>query len=545
MYQAGRETYEAYGATVLAWGGTPTPESRRQARGVRTFASVGMVTEFAAYHRRFPDTYEAGLCRDVEGKPVKVPWLTDHQSQGVPYWWCCTQQPQFREFLRGRVVEAVKAGADGIHIDDHLGSAGGLWLGLCFCDRCVGGFEAFQAGDGAGNGAAAVDFRSEVRRWLAAAPGRQVTQHPLWPRWTVYQCRAAAAFMMELRQLAAATAGRPVPVGANAGLLWPRHLADYRAVDLFSAETDHHAASRRLPDAPVFAYRLAEAVGRPYAATASGQDWAFIAEQKLPGLVQGWIALGYAAGQRLMAPHRQWCYTEDKGTHWYSGPTEALAPLYRFVRTNAACFDGFETHADLALLLPHGAFVRDPARWIRMAERLSAANISYRVLLAGDDIVDRELPEAGLTGARVLLAPETGDLQGPDAARVRERARLPGVYRDLEEAVAAVRPAVRVRGGSPVRVFPRVRPGAAAIHLVNYAYDPGTDRVRPLEGLELELDPGTLGLNGPVACRWVAPEAAAVPLVIEGGVVHVPRLGLWGMVMMESGGERTAPGATR
>ena len=59
-------------------------------------------------------------------------------------------------------------------------------------------------------------------------------------------------------------------VGANAGLLWPRHLADYQALDLFSAETDHHAAGRRFTAQPLVAYRLAEAVERPYAATASG-----------------------------------------------------------------------------------------------------------------------------------------------------------------------------------------------------------------------------------------------------------------------------------
>jgi hypothetical protein len=52
----------------------------------------------------------------------------------------------------------------------------------------------------------------------------------------------------------------------------------------------------------LFAYRLADAVGRPYAATASGGDWAYIKEAHLPGLVRGWIGLSYAAGHGLMAP---------------------------------------------------------------------------------------------------------------------------------------------------------------------------------------------------------------------------------------------------
>lgn len=65
---------------------------------------------------------------------------------------------------------------------------------------------------------------------------------------------------------------------------------------------------------------MADAMNRPYTATASGGDWAFIKENNLPGLVSGWIALSYAAGQFLMVPHRQWCYTPEKGTHLSHGP---------------------------------------------------------------------------------------------------------------------------------------------------------------------------------------------------------------------------------
>jgi len=46
MYQSDRQTYLDYGATVLAWGGKPTPKSREAAQGVKLFGSVGMVTEF-------------------------------------------------------------------------------------------------------------------------------------------------------------------------------------------------------------------------------------------------------------------------------------------------------------------------------------------------------------------------------------------------------------------------------------------------------------------------------------------------------------------
>lgn len=541
MYEADPQTYRAYGATAVAWGGKPTPESLRNAEGLRFFGSVGMVTEFARYHDRFPDTYEQGLCRDIHGRPVKVPWLTDMQHKGVPFWWCCTQQPLFRQYLRERVVETVRAGAAGLHVDDHLGTAGGLWLGLCFCDRCLDGFRGYLKSLPPAKLAqlgitrpATYDYRAAVKDWMAADSSgkRQLTQHPLWPVWTAYQCRAAASIMMELRKLAADTEGHPVPVGANAGLLWPRHLADYQALDLFSAETDHHAEGKRFSDDPLVAYRLAESVNRPYTATASGMDWAYVKQHNLPGLVRGWIALSYAAGQSLMCPHRQWCYTPEKGTHWYDGPTEKFAPLYRFVREHADLFDDYETYADAVVVAPHRSFTQDPARWIALCDQLAAANVSYRLALGGDEIVDHPLTTADLARARVLIAPDRESLQPADRRRLDAYAAKHHVYPTAERALAALRPSVRVTAAGVVRALPRVGSRSAVVHLLNYEYDPARDDVRPLSDVRVTLDLAALGIPNATTCRYLAPGSPPVTLSLHDGTVTVPSLGLWGMLVI-------------
>ncbi len=541
MYQADASTYADYGATVVAWGGKPTPASLEAAKGLRFFGSVGMVTEFSRYYERFPQAYRDGLCQDVNGQPVKVPWLTDHQHQGVPYWWCCTQQPLFRQYLRERVVETLKAGACGVHVDDHLGTAGGLWVGICFCDRCVKGFrmrlKSLPAAQIERLGvvrAQDYDFRAEVREWISnGKPGeRSPSQHPLWSEWTVYQCRAAAAFMRELHDVANTTAGHRVPMGANAGLLWPRHLCDYQTLDLFSAETDHHAGARSVPDAPMLAYRLADAVGRPYAATASGGDWAFIKEHSLHGLVRSWIALSYAAGHCLMAPHRQWCYTDEKGTHWYQGPKEEFAPLYKFVRSNAQWFDGYENHADVAIVLPHRSFVKDPGRWIDLSSRLTAKNVSYRVLLGGDEIVEHGLDRSSLERADALLIPDRSELLPSDLDLVERCVRNKRVFASAEKALAAVQPAVQVRAEGPVRVLPRVKAGSAVIHVLNYDYDAACDDVRPIKGVKLTLDVERLGVRDRRTGRWVTPDAPEAQVTLEDGRVELPTLALWGMLIV-------------
>lgn len=543
MYQADLATYQRYGATVLAWGSTPTPRTRgvTEQAGVKFFGSVGMVTEFRGYYERFPQTYEAGLCRDIDGQPVKVPWLTDHQHKGIPYWWCCTHQPQTREFLRQRVVETVQAGADGVHIDDHLGTAGGLWLGICFCDRCIAAFQDYlqtlpseklaQLGIDA---PAEFNYRDEVRRWRAASPSdppRPVTEHPLWDTWSVFQGRSAAAFMLELRELAAETAGRPVPMGANAGLLWPRHLADYQALDLFTAETDHHASAEAFSDVPLVAYRMADAVGRPYAATASGGDWAYIKERGLPGLVRGWIALSYAGGQNFMAPHHQWCYTPEKGTHWYDGPAESFAPLYQFVRAHARWLDGFRTHADVAVLMPIRGFNARPQTWFDLYGQLAAANVSYRIVLAGDDLVDCPLTAAQLAAGQVCLIPDRKNLLPADRELVDGFAADHPTCTTVADALTTVRPAVRVQADGVVRALPRVADGAAAVHLLNYQYSAERDDVTPLTQVRVQLDLDALGVAGAATCDCYAPDAPPERLTVVDNSVTVPRLGLWSILV--------------
>jgi hypothetical protein len=370
-----------------------------------------------------------------------------------------------------------------------------------------------------------------MRAWLRESPGRQAPQHPLWGEWSVYQSKMAVALMEELHAYANEVAGKRVPLGANAGLLWPGHLQDYRTIDLFSAETDHHAAARRLSDTPIFAYRLADAVGRPYASTASGGDWAFIKEHNLPGLVRSWIALSYAAGHSLMAPHRQWCYTPEKGTHWYEGPAERFAPLYRFVRSNALLFDDFAAHADVGVVVPHASYRAEPAKWTALADRLAAANVGYRILLGGDRTVDHRIAARDVSACTLIVAPDRDKLQPADRAVVDARAARPGVVTTVDEALNRVRPAVGVRGAA-VRAFARVARRQVVVHLVNTDYDPSADDVREITNVGVSLDLKALGVPGARIARLHAPGSTAVDLAVVDGRIVVPRLGLWAILLV-------------
>jgi hypothetical protein len=543
MYQAPRAVYEAYGATALAWGGTLKEKSAEQAAGLKYFGSVGMVTEFARFYDRFPQSYEQGLCRNLKGEPFKVPWLTDHQHKGVPFWWCCTRQPLFRKYICERVVETVKNGANGVHIDDHLGTAGALSVdGGCFCERCVGEFREYLRGlpseEVAGYGVGDIstfDSAAHVREWLADHPAGKIADNPLWSCWRSYQLRGAAAFMNELRALAARTAGKPVPMSANACLLWGPHLNDYQALDYFSAEIEHHAPQKALSDEPLAAYRIADAVNRPLAATASGGDWAFIKENNLHGLVQSWIALGYAAGNYLMAPNRQWCYTPQKGTHWYEGPQEKFAPLFRFIREHSALFDNYENHADIIVAYAQRTFDRDRGKFTGVCQQLAETNISFRLALGGDDVVAHSLSREDFHGPAPVLVLEPEDFQQKDKAllaSIPEERKLDSV----ESVLGKVTPAVRLTNGQRLRVFPRVKPGAAVIHLVNWNYDVARDGVEPARDVRLQPDFGALGLKGAKRATILAPGRQPGAVEIANGTLMVPEVGLWAIIEIRAEG---------
>jgi hypothetical protein len=318
-------------------------------------------------------------------------------------------------------------------------------------------------------------------------------------------------------------------MGANAGLLWGPHLNDFQSLDLFSAEIPHHAEGHRFSDDPLVAYRLADAVGRPLASTASGQDWAFIKEQNLPGLVRGWIAFGYAAGHSLMAPNRQWCYTKEKGTHWYEGPKEKYAPLYQFVRQHATLFDDYRNHADLTVAYAQRTYDRDARRIIGLCNKLAVANISYRLALGGDEIVDHPLPADDLRRATRLLVIDPQDFRSADRetlASIKGGKR----YDSVEQAMAASTPAVQIATNRPVRMLPRVKSGRAIIHLVNWDYDSAQDKVRPMQNVRLNLDLKALGVAEATQARCFAPAKEVKTLPIEQAGVTVPELDLWAVL---------------
>lgn len=145
MYASDEEAYKAYGATFVAWGGANTAEQvkRHHDMGVRCTGSMWCLTAGAKTLHENAELREA-VARDIEGKPVEVPWLFDHIHEGQKTWFGCTNHPAFRDHCRREVRRVMAGGADGLHVDDHLGVAQpATAFGGGLCDPCVAAFRAY------------------------------------------------------------------------------------------------------------------------------------------------------------------------------------------------------------------------------------------------------------------------------------------------------------------------------------------------------------------------------------------------------------------
>ncbi len=357
MYSADNEAYRAYNATFVAWGGADRPEQvkRHHDLGIRCTGSMWCLTPGAENVHKNPALRNA-CAVDIEGKPVEVPWLFDHTYEGTKTYFGCTNHPEFQSLCRQRVRGAMAGKADGLHVDDHLGTAGAAWWqGGGFCDYCMTAFRRYLKTNATAEQLAAAsikdietfDYRTLVRKYAQNRAEYKKVQRriPLMDLFLDFQATAAAEHTRQLGLLAAEVTGRPTLLSANACI--PNKAHEYVLENLthIVCEVNQNAAAGAdKPGHTIEAYALATKAGKPLAATASGWDWAFVKKNDSRDLVRSWIALAYAHGQRFMVPHpkRQWCFNNELGTHWYAAPVEAFAPMYRFIRARAQYFDGFE-----------------------------------------------------------------------------------------------------------------------------------------------------------------------------------------------------------
>lgn len=545
--------YEAYGCTMLGWAGRADAKHVENAhsKGVRLFAtSVGFRTEGRGV-MDFTDKFLDACCYDFAGKPIPVHWLWDHKYKDHPYYWWCTNSPEYRRYLDHRLQQVARAKPDGLHIDDYSGTAGCVtWLAGCFCRHCMAGFREHLGANVPKEKLAELGIADlagfnygDYLKSKGVTPEdykKRRASLPLAAEFHDFQVKANTRYVAEYHRRAIELRGAPMSLAVNSGLTSPDSLAIAPHLSYFCCEVGHGAAGGKPPLHPIYVYKLADGLDRPVTSTASGQDWAFVMEHNRPGLVRTWAALSYAFGHSFMAPHRQWCYTQEKGTHWYSGPTEEYAWLYQFVRQNARLLDGYEAVAPVAVVYDNAARRKGRAAIEPVCTALAARNVPFTVAVAGDDWLDYRLDREKLARFKAVVVAKDLEMDGPQRALIEEvRAQGRLVAWPDDAALDKLAPApVKIEGSDQVMAVPRAVPGdakaPAVVHLLNRQYDAERDAMAPQKDFTLRLRRGLFGDRAPAKAVLHAPRAAPVPLeAAQDGddlALKVPLLDLWGIV---------------
>jgi hypothetical protein len=361
------------------------------------------------------------------------------------------------------------------------------------------------------------DYRQHLKQaGITAAQYRQnAWKVPFGAEFQQFQREAVAQLIQQVYEKAENLMRKPLLRSVNSSASSPEALLVEPLVDYFCGEVDHHASQKGISVEPLFVYRLVEAFDKRQTATASGWDWAWIAANEKPGLVRAWVAQAYAFGSVFMVPHNQWCYTPEKGTHWWRGKPEDFAYLYRFVREHRHLFDGYLPLTNTLLEIDEARF--EAAK--RLALAMLESSVPFAVLYRMPDGRSRRAGNVQASGYRVLTAEHTLT-NLPEETRNQLQVETEGKF------VVSVRRHVQ-RGGYPV-----------VIHLLNRDYRVETDGVVPAE-VTVRLGGVLLKRFGISAREAIAlspdgrPMIATLQKTKEGVAVEVKNAGLWTVVAVK------------
>ena len=541
--------YDAYQGTVAGWGGRAQSKSNDQVkvyeqrvneavkRGIRFCGSVDTIVDFGGYIDMAPDTFMNAVCRDLDGKPLQVPWLWDMKHKGQPAYWFCINNPDYMNYLRDQAERASLAPVDGVHIDDYGATSNCAdYNHGCFCESCIKGFREYlkknlsndqlkmKGIDDIGKfdykaflqeeGIRAIEFSSNNKRI------------PLSKEFRDYQNGQMKAYIQGIYEYAEQLRSKPLLRSVNSSASSPRTLLPASIIDYFCGEIDHHAMSKSVSSEPVFVYRLVEAVGKRQTATASGQDWAWIKVNEKPGFVRTWIAQAYSYGSVFMVPHNQWCFTQELGTHWWKGKPEDFTFLYRFVRSNAALLDDYTSLASIAVLFTDADFDMMKAA----VSDLTRHNIPY-VIIYNAEPEDAKALTASVLGYQTLL---TGKDWGVKTIGNTQAV----IWKGLSSLPASVTGEVKVDGAEKILVSLRenkLKPEAPIVcHLLNQNYNIDKDQVDSVT-CTIRIKKSLLKEKGAeLVLHQPKKEDQPLDPVSEGDYLsmNVPDLGLWGIVEM-------------
>lgn len=526
------DVIRSFGASRVVWvytnDGPYVQKLRAEGRTVQgAINSVPRTDDLSAY------------CVDLDGTKLVAPWMVTFDPKN-PVKWGCNNQPAYREAVLAAARKTLDAGVDWMQFDDwSLIVSAHSWGGGCMCDRCMEAFREYLADvteeQRRAIGAESLegyDYRAYLREQgisTAADYKARRRELPGTPLFEDFQRKSVRAFFAWLREQMDAHSGRRVPLSANSNLQTPAQQTNFLAdeFDFLIGET----SSEALPDLAICA-RSADALGTWQVVSPFPHD---VTDTRAE------IAATYALGQFTLVPWDIWM---GPGKDRHFGRVDDYGDLYSFVRENAALLDGFETVANVGVVIDTDRY--DRPRTQQIVSRLLASQVPFRLFPSGRSCYEQRLTPADLrTVDFIVLACDPGALPEADAQALEAaRGEIP-VLPDHQVTDRVLRQLSPVELWGPEEVYCLLRAPAGgtdrrvACHILNRNRKPDTGAAAPLRYLSLALRNSFLGGADIRSASFHAPgcepqEAIIDPLPGRTRIV-IPRVDQWGILLLELG----------
>ena len=523
--KASLQDFEDYGVTFVSWGGAPKPNAKWFARlvnnakenGTLYGAKIGTVTNWQGFINFAPDELMDSVCRRVDGEPIIISRLKNITYQGYPAYYFCTNSPKFREYLKRNVKVAMESGAEGIMMDDPLGTAFvALWAAGCYCSHCMTKFqkylkENYTQSELMKKGIVDVEL-FDLRKYHLEFANLPAKKRLLYKEFLDFQFVSSAEMFREVMNYALKIRRKPVPVSGNinpANRFFGHLLTD---VDYYACECRMSATSGFINEATsLLTFKIADALNRPASIMGYGTDHAFIAEKNLPGMIRCWVAEAYAFGNYFKAPYTLWAYSKDKGAHYYQPRHKSeVAPMYQFIKYHADFFDDYEVVTKVALVLSYKAYRKGSKSVETLINQLADLNMPFEIIIAGDKALKVHFVADELAKYDTVIVPSDAILAPVDGEVLRRFKANGGMLIDnIEELDLSTQ--IKIVGAEKIRATLRSasddlnRP--IVVHLLNRDYDVSFDSCRPKTNFLVRIPKALCQASQILGVRYVRPNS--------------------------------------
>lgn len=532
-----------------------------------------------------PDLLEA-TCIDIDNEKIIFEWEN--------LYWQCTNNPVWREFLLETAKRSVNCNADGIHIDEWLGTYSAVRdSNGCFCEYCMQGFREYlkgrySTGELESFGIENIDnfdYGDFIReRYLTIYQERRI-EVPLFSDFEDYQMASIREFMHELIGEIRAYAqeqGKEVFVSANVPDLMASWMPIQNELDyLFSEYSyDYPPKGRSIP-----IFKLTRSLGKPVLLTPQTANPDLLARSDMTTLMKIYTAEAYSARGFLTAPYDVTAKPPEGWTYYYAD-MEELSPYYDFIYNNEQCYENLFSTSKIAVL-----YSLSSARWSGSSDFYGISNLllnshfQYDVLFAGDNNwIEDNLSLSQLNEYEVMVLPNTRNLSDRQVSLLLSYAESGGnifafgdigcrdennkeVERGLLESLLVegshdyglgkfiysngfstkvevsgtlsglIQPCIQTNANENVVMLEYWNSGthSIVIHLINYAYDIETKHLTPQQNINLKvvLDPELLGKDLNVSHMspdWTDIEELSYTLSDGRVEFQIPNLEFYGVV---------------